>query len=70
MWRAPCQEKGPSEMRVVLVGCGGIARGGYLPALGHLRPEHVILIDPYPVAGRDAESRLRGASYGQRGPRP
>lgn len=46
-------------MHVALIGCGGIARDGYLPALLHLRPDKVTLVDPDPTAGRAAQERLR-----------
>lgn len=46
-------------MHVALIGCGGIARDGYLPALLHVKPDHVTLVDPDPVAGFAAQERLQ-----------
>ena len=48
-------------MHVALIGCGGIARDGYLPALVHVRTERVTLVDPDPVAGLTAQEYLRAS---------
>lgn len=43
---------------LALVGCGGIARDGYLPAIGHLRPNSVLTYDLDPAAAEHAQTEL------------
>lgn len=43
---------------LALVGCGGISRDGYIPAIGHLRPNSVLTCDLDPLAAARAEEEL------------
>ncbi|MEZ2120787.1 Gfo/Idh/MocA family protein [Corynebacterium sp. CCM 9203] len=43
---------------LVLVGCGGIARDGYIPAFAHNSVKNVQLVDPSPVSAKQAKIDL------------
>jgi predicted dehydrogenase len=43
---------------VALVGCGGISRDGYIPAIAHLQPQTVLTYDVDPGAASRAQAEL------------